>query len=146
MHQPCIRSYRDLGSGKNPDSLSKRGLAHPIGNPLQSKPFDFPGKVSIFFSTQKNDVKPIALLERGRAFRRFGGEPFFTLPTATDKKNSKMAPHAPQHPLHLSFLSRQQMKPPLHRIRINTEPLGELQVMGQFGYSVPCGRNMVIVK
>src|SRR3990167_8285705 len=97
MHQPCIRSYRDLGPGKNPNSLSKRGLAHPIGNP---KPFDFLGKVSIFFS-QKNDLKPIALLERCRALRRFGGEPFFTLATAADKKNSKMAPHAPQHPLPL---------------------------------------------
>src|SRR3990172_8533908 len=110
MHQPGIRSYRDLGPGKNPDSLSKRGLAHPIGNPLQSKPFDFPGKVSIFFSTQKNDFKPIVLLERCRAFRRFGGEPFFTLPTAADKKNSKMAPHPPQHPLHLNFLSPHPMK------------------------------------
>src|SRR3990167_7054577 len=101
MHQPCIRSYRDLGPGKNPDSLPKRGLAHPIGNRLQSRPFDSLGKVSIFFSTQKNDFKPIALLECCRALRRFGGEPFFTLPTAADKNNSKTASHAAQHPIHL---------------------------------------------
>src|SRR3989338_8192761 len=102
MHQPCIRSYRDLGSDKNPDCLPKRGLAYPIANPLQSKPFDSLGKVSIFFSTQKNDLKPIALLQRCCTLRRFGREPFFTLSAAANKKNKKRASHALQHPLHLS--------------------------------------------